>query len=194
MKLRTERLWTASLLSAVWFLALPGLALASESGGGRSELWLGIGKLTNLILVIAVLVWVGRKPLAAFFAGRTEAIREQLAEAQRARAEAETKLAEIEASMSSLDHELQQIKETAEKEAWDEYQRLLTVAEQDAAKTLERARREIEGMTRAAQIELKEHAASLSIQLATEKIRSEMTDEDRSRLLERFVAKVGGRG
>jgi F-type H+-transporting ATPase subunit b len=194
MKLRTERWWMALLLGAVWFLVLPGWAIAAEGEGGRSELWLGIGKLANLILVIAVLVWVLRKPLAAFFAGRTEAIREQLAEAQRARVEAETKLAEIEASMSSLDQELQQIKETAEKEAWDEYQRLMAAAEQDAAKTLDRARREIEGMTRAAQIELKEHAASLSIQLATEKIRSEMTDEDRHRLLERFVAKVGGRG
>jgi len=194
MKSRTERLWMTSLLGAVWFLALPGGVLAAEGEGGRSELWLGIGKLTNLILVIAVLVWVARKPLAGFFAGRTEMIRQQLAEAQRARVEAEAKLAEIEASMSSLDQELREIKETAEKEAWDEYQRLVAAAEHDAEKAIDRARREIDGMTRAAQMELKEHAAALSIQLATERIRNEMTQEDRNRLFERFVAKVGGRG
>lgn len=183
----------ALLLGAGIYLALPGFAAAAEGEGGRSELWLGIGKLANLILVIAVLVWVARKPLANFFAVRTQTIRDQLAEAQKARAEAETRLAQIEASMSHLDSELREIKANAEKESWEEYQRLAAIAERDAEKLVERARREINGMTRAAQTELKAHAAELSIQLAKEKIQTEMTEEDRRRLFERFVAKVGGR-
>jgi hypothetical protein len=75
MRSRTGHLWMALLLGAGIYLALPGFAAAAEGEGGRSELWLGIGKLANLILVIAVLVWVARKPLANFFAVRTQTIR-----------------------------------------------------------------------------------------------------------------------
>lgn len=193
MRSRFNRLLMTLALGACVWLALPALALAAEGQGGRSELWLGIGKLANLILVVSVLVYVARKPLANFFIVRTQTIRDQLAEAQKARLEAETRLAEIDASMSSLDTELREIRKTSEREAQEEYQRVVTTAERDAERILDRARREIDGMTRAAQIELQAHAAELSIQLAKEKIQNEMTEEDRKRLFERFVATVGGR-
>ena len=183
----------ALLLGALVCLTIPGGAWAAENEGGRSEWWLMLGKLTNLVLVIAVLVWVARKPLANFFAGRSQAIRDQLEEARKARLEAEARLAQIESSMSSLVDELRTIREAAEREAQEEYQRLVAVTERDAEKVVERARREIDGMTRAAQLELKEHVAELSVQLAQQKIQDEMTEDDRKRLFARFVARVGGR-
>ncbi len=192
MRLRAEQSWVASLLGVVVCLALPGIACAAEGAAGKSELWLEIGKTANLILVISVLVWVARKPLASFFAARTQSIRDQLAEAQKARQDAEARLVEIETAMSSLDRELREIREAAEQEAHAEYQRLVAAAERDAERTIERARREIDGMTRAAQIELKAHASELAVKLAEDMIRHEMTEEDRNRLFERFVAKVGG--
>jgi F-type H+-transporting ATPase subunit b len=145
------------------------------------------------LLVVGVLVWISRKPLSNFFSSRSQSIREELAEAQKARMEAESKLAEIELRMSRLDDELKEIANTAEKEAQDEYHRLLAAAEGDAQKIVERSKQEIEGMTRAAQMELKQHAAELSIQLAEDKIRSEITDADRERLFARFVTKLGGK-
>jgi F0F1-type ATP synthase membrane subunit b/b' len=193
MRLRTELRLTALLLGAVVCFLLPEVAWAGAAEESRSDLLLEIGKSANLLLVVAVLVWVTRKPLASFFAGRTQAIWDQLAEAQKARMAAEARLAEIESAMSSLDDELQQIRAAAEKEAQEESQRLTAAAERDAEKILDRTRREINGMTRAAQLELKVHASELSVQLAREKIQHEMTDDDRSRLFARFVAEVGGR-
>jgi F-type H+-transporting ATPase subunit b len=193
MRFRTERLLMTLPLGVIVCFALPGAAWAAQGEGGRSGLLLEIGKFANLFLVVAVLVWVARKPLANFFAGRTQAIRDQLAEAQKARLEAEARLAEIESAMSSLDDELRQIRQTAEKEAWEESRRLIAAAERDAEKILVRARREIVGLTRDAQLDLKKHVAELSVQLAEEKIRHEMTDDDRGRLFTRFIAKVGGR-
>jgi F-type H+-transporting ATPase subunit b len=183
----------AVMLGTLWFLAWPGGVFAAEETAGHSELVLNIGKLINLLLVLTVLVWAARKPLASFFANRTQAIRDQLAEAQKARQEAEAKLAQIESAMSSLDDELHQIRESANREAQEEYKRLVAIAERDSEKIVERARQEIEGMTRAAQLELREHVAELSVQLAKNKIQAEMTEEDRERLFDRFVSKVGGR-
>jgi F-type H+-transporting ATPase subunit b len=173
-------------------IAFPETALAAEEGS-RWGIWLDIGRIFNLLLVVAVLVWIARKPLSNFFSGRSQAIRDQLAEAQKARVEAEARLAEIESRMSHLDDELKEIAIAAEKEAQDEYTRLLAAAEQDAGKILERSKQEIEGMTRTAQQELKLHAAKLSVQMAEERIRSEITHADQERLFNRFVAKLGGK-
>jgi F-type H+-transporting ATPase subunit b len=171
---------------------VPAIAFAAEEGNKWGP-WLEIGKVLNLLLVAAVLVWALRKPLSNFFASRSQTIRDQLAEAQKARLEAEAKLAEIGSRMSRLDDEIHEIKLTAEREAKEEYQRLLTAAEQDADKIVERSRQEINGITRAAQQELKIHVAELSVQMAEEKIRGEITDADRGRIFSRFVTKLGGK-
>jgi F-type H+-transporting ATPase subunit b len=177
-------LWIAGVIF------LPGSVFAAEESS-KWGIWLDIGRFFNVALVIGVLIWVTRKPLANFFSGRSQTIREQLAEAQKARQDAEAKLAEIESRMSRLDDELRGIGNSAEKEAQEEYQRLVAAAEQDAEKTIERARQEIEGITRAAQQELKLHVAELSVKLAEENIRSGITDADHERLLARFVTKLG---
>ena len=174
--------------------ALPVTAFAAEEGGNKWGFLLLIGKMFNVGLVIFVLVWVGRKPLKEFFINRTQSIRDQLEEAQRARKEAETKLAELQERMRNLDQEVKQIRETAEREAKAEYDRLVAEAERDAEKIAARARQEIEATTRAAHLELKAHAAELSVRLAEEKIRKEITEEDRVRLFGRFVRDVGGKG
>jgi F-type H+-transporting ATPase subunit b len=175
-------------------LLLPQLAQASEGGEDKWGSLLIAGKFFNLAVVIAVLVWVARKPLANFYASRTAAIREQLEEAQTARLEAEAKLAEMQARMGRLDDELKQIRATGEAEGQEDYRRLLSEAEADSAKIVDRARQEIHGMTRAAEIELKGYAADLAVKLAEDRIRGEMTDEDRGRLFATFVTKLGDKG
>ncbi len=175
-------------------LSLPAVAFAAEEGGGKWGALLLVGRLFNVGLVVLVLVWLGRKPLKEFFVSRTQRIKEQLEEAQLAQQQADRRLAEIRARMSNLDEELKQIRENADREARAEYDRLVAEAGHEAERILARARQEIEAMTRTAQIELKAHAAELSIRLAEEKIRQEITDEDRGRLFGRFVRSLGGRG
>ena len=165
--------------------------LAAEGNEGGWGLWLLTGRVFNLAVMVAVLVWVARKPLANFFASRTEAIRDQLAEAQKARIEAEAKLAEIESRMSRLDQELGEMRTAAEREAQEEYRRLVEAAEAESRKIIDRARQEIDGMTREAFLELKAHAASLAVGAAEQRIRAHITDEDRARLVDAFVAGLG---
>jgi len=192
MKARTRScLVTLLLILSITALFPATLSAAEEGNRGWEGLWYHVGRVFNLVLVIAVVVWAARKPMSTFLADRSENIREQLAEAQRAREEAEAKLAEMESRMSGLDVELRELEASAEKDAKDEYARLLVEAERDADKVIGRARQEIEGMTRAAHMELREHAAELSVRMAEEKIREEMTEEDRSRLFARFVVDLG---
>jgi F-type H+-transporting ATPase subunit b len=174
------------VLAGCLFAARPLLAAeGAESGWG---IWLFVGRLFNLAVVVGLLVWVARKPLANFYASRTESIREQLAEARRARAEAEAKLAEIEGRMSRLDQELGEMKAAAEKDAEQEYRRLAEAADEEARKIIGKAKEEIDGITREAYLELKAHAAELAVSLAGQKIKGQITAEDRRRLFENFLA------
>jgi len=95
--------------------------------------------------------------------------------------------------MSRLEDELRALKASAEREAHDEHQRVLEEAERDAEKTLERARQEIGGLTRAALLDLKKHAAELAVQLAEERVRREIGEEDHRRLFAGFVSRLGDR-
>ena len=191
MKARIAKSWFPIFLFLACYMAQTGVVFAAEEAAKGWGPWLTVGRFINLVIVISVLVWAVRKPLSAFYAGRSQSIRDQLDEAQQARLEAEAKLAEMQSRMSRLDDELRELKAAAEKEAQEEYERLIAGAERDGEKIVERARQEIEGMTRAAQLDLKEHVAELSVQLAEEKIRREITDEDRSRLFTHFVTRLG---
>ncbi len=172
--------------------AFPETASAAEEDVAWG-VWLELGRLFNLALVIGILIWATRKPLGNFFSGRTRRIREQLEEALKARKDAEARLAEMEARMSRLDDELREIRHSAEMEAGLEYRRLVEAAEVEAEKTLERARTEIEGMTRTARQELKKQAAELAVKLAEESVREEISDADQERLMARFVDELGGK-
>jgi F0F1-type ATP synthase membrane subunit b/b' len=55
---------------------------------------------------------------------------------------------------------------------------------------LEQARREIELQTRIAKREILEHAADLSVQLATDRLKREVTPSDQARLAERYLEQV----
>ena len=189
MKTRQNRILVAALLAAV-LVSLPDSALAAEPGGDKWGVWLTIGRFFNLAVLIGILVRVGRKPVSAFFASRAQSIRERIAQAEAARRAAEAKLAEMEARMSGLDREIGELRAAAESAAAEEARRLLAEAERDAEKIVSRARVEIQGMTRAAQLELRSHAAELSVGLAESLIRREINDDDRKRLFGRFVATI----
>jgi F-type H+-transporting ATPase subunit b len=173
--------------------AFPEAAFAAEAANKWGIWRTVVGPFFNLFFVAGVLVWALRKPMATFFSQRTRAIQDQLAEAQEARRAAEAKVAEIESKMGRLDEELKEIKQNAEKEAQEEYARMNATAEHDVQKIVDRARQEIEGLTRAAQKELKAHIAELSVQMAEEKIRAEINDADRGRIFTKFVTKLGGK-
>jgi F-type H+-transporting ATPase subunit b len=153
----------ATLASWAGFLLLVQPVLASEGSEDKWGAWLTIGRFFNL------------------------------AEAQRARQEAEAKLSEMEMRMNRLNEEIEAIKLEAEIDARAEHDRLVAAAERDAAKIVERARQEIDGMTRAAHLELKSYVAELSVKMAEEKIRSEITGTDQSRLFSDFIGDLGGK-
>lgn len=188
MRIKAHQIALSVLLVLAGYLCAAEPLLAAERSEGGWGVWLFVGRVFNLAVVVGLLVWLVRRPLANFYASRSASIREQLADAQRARAEAETKLAEIESRMSHLDQELAEMKAAAEKDAEREYKRLADTADEEARKIIGKAREEIDGITREAYLDLKARAAELAVSLAEQKLKGQITDEDRRRLFENFRA------
>jgi F-type H+-transporting ATPase subunit b len=80
------------------------------------------------------------------------------------------------------------MKAAAEKDAELEYKRLVEAADEESRKIVGKAKEEIDGITREAYLDLKAHAAELAVTLAGQKIKGQITEEDRRRLFENFLA------
>lgn len=169
------------------------LAAAVEGEEAGWGWWFdGIGRAVNLLILFGIIYYFAREPLKNFFLKRRADIQREIRESRQAQAEAEKKLASIEERLKNLDSELAAMRAEAEREAALERRRILEEAERDAEKILSMARREITVLTRAAQKKLKEDAAQLSVELAEEQIRKEMTEQDEHRVVDRFFVKLSG--
>lgn len=181
----------ASLLGAA-LLAAPAVAIAAgggEHGGeghGGNALWHAL----NLILLVGVLVYVGRKPLQEFFSGRRREIETNLQRSAALLAESESRLGEWNRRMQRLDQEVEEIRQGARERAAAERDRILA----DAQVAAERVRRDagaaIEQETRRARNELRQEATALALDLASDLLRQRMTAEDRARLVDEFIQKI----
>lgn len=145
----------------------------------------------NFILLVVVLVYVLRKPLAQFFADRSSALERDLEEGRKALEAARAQLAEAEEKMRSLGKDIAAYKAAAVREQEAERERLHRAAEEEAKRVIASARAMIESATQAARLELKRAAASEAAALAERMIRERLDNAARARLVSRFLNRIG---
>jgi len=124
----------------------------------------------NFAIIVAVVLWAGRKFLPGMFRSRTASIQQALEEARAASQDANRRLADIETRLRQLDVEIGQMQATAEKEAAAEEGRIRTTAEEDIRKVVLAAEQEIATAAKQARRELSTHTAGLAIALAQQQI------------------------
>ena len=144
----------------------------------------------NFIIFVGVLYYFLNQPLRDYLATRSSAIRKDLVEAAELKAAAHSQLATIEQKLQALPGELSALRTRGAEEIKAEERRIAAQAAADRDRLLEQTRREIELQVRLAKKEILEHAADLSVQLATERIRKEVTPADQDRLVDRYLSQV----
>ena len=159
-----------------------------ESIGGMI---LGMGwPVANFIIFIGVLYYFLNQPIRQYLATRDSTIRKDLVEAAELRAAAAAQLQNIEQKLQALPGELANLRTRGAEDIKAEEQRIAAQAAADRERLLEQTRREIELQVRLAKKEILEHAANLSVQLATERIKKEVTPADQDRLVDRYLSQV----
>ncbi len=159
---------------------------AEEHGYLAGLMW----PVANFAILLFVLNKFLRAPLTEYLAGRSSQIRKDLVEAAALNTSATAQLAEVDRKLQALPGELAALKTRGAEEIVAEEERIASAAAADRARLLMQTRREIEVRLQAAQRELSDHAASLALQLAEQKLATDMTAADHTRLVARYVDQV----
>ncbi len=183
-----------------------GLQTGGEHGGGTVEsenasdvspepvrpepVWVVVARLLNFAVLVGVLVYFLRAPIARYLARRSSEIRGELAEAAQAREEAVAELASIERKMQALPGEIEALKARGAEEIAAEEARIRRSADAERERLLEQARREIELQLRAAERDLVRRASELIVGLASDRIKRAITEEDQKRLVDQYLAQI----
>jgi F-type H+-transporting ATPase subunit b len=166
---------------------------ASSEGVEEGWGWLGtVGRWTNLLVLFGLVFYFVRRPIGRFFRERRAGIRKEIEEAAADHQQVREQTLAVEERLRRLDEELAEIRRTAEREAEAERQRVIEQARLDADRILENARQEVGMLTRAAQKQLREYAARLSVDIAEARIRREVTPDDERRVVDRFLNDLAG--
>lgn len=176
----------------------PGEAVAehgAEEGAHAGEAhgaspWNLIGRIVNFALLVGTLVYFARGPLGRYVAERRSQVRSDLGTAEQMKRDASAQIADMEAKLQALPAELEALQARGREEIALEERRIRDLAESERARLVEQARRDIEQRVRIAKRDLVQHAAALAVNLAERKIRTHITDADRQRLVEQYLARV----
>jgi F-type H+-transporting ATPase subunit b len=186
------RTWIFGLFCSL----LPGLVFASDGGGHSSGgptqgQWVLLAfTVVNFLIFVGMFRYFTKAPLRDFLASRRKELVEAMAEASKAKAEAdrvkkeyEVKAAGLEKARAALISEIRGIaendREHAIQSATEASARLRQDVERTANSDLERAR-----------LELRAEAARLASEIATKEIESKMDPATRGRLLNEFLERV----
>ncbi len=190
------------LLALFVAVAASGLVAgaAVAAGGAKSEaeaLKETIFQGVNLLILLGVLFYFGRKPIVEFFASRRSSIQSELSEAADLLGQAEQRNSELQRRLVDLSSEVEEIRERATQRAEQEAERILADANAAAERIQRDAQAAVDQEVRRAQAKLREEAADLALELAARKLEESVGDADRERLLDEFITRIepgAGRG
>jgi F-type H+-transporting ATPase subunit b len=153
-----------------------------------------VAVLLNFVVLMLILYYAARKPLGAYLKARSDKVKDGLTEAKKLLEEANERLAEYSARLEKLDDEMTKLRE--EFVAAGEAERDRMVA--DAGAKAERMRRDAEVRLQQEFSQLREELRIETIEkavaAATKALSSQVTERDRTRLVDEYLAHIEHEG
>lgn len=172
-------------------VALPALASEGESGSSMMD---AIWQAVNLIMLLGVLFAVARKPISAYFAERRQQIQNDIATADKLFADGKRQFAEWQGKLVDLEREIETIHSETRRRAEEEREQIIAAAHDRAERIKSDAVTAIDQELRRAQEELRDEAATLAVDLATQMLDEQVDERDRDRLVDEFITRVEPNG
>jgi F-type H+-transporting ATPase subunit b len=166
------------------------LASGDEHAGDDQALRDTLYQALNLALLLGVLIYFGRKPIAEFFETRREGIASELNDAAELLRQAEQRNSELQSRLVALGSEVDGIREDAGRRAEEEAERILAGARATADRIRRDAHAAVAQELRRAQTLLHDEAADLAMEIAARKLTEQVSDADRDRLVDEFILRI----
>jgi len=179
-------------LGAAALLFAPAAAIASEGGGGHGGYnWKELGfAFINFAVFLGGLIYLLRKPVREFLSHRRASLADNLDEATRLKAEAQARLADLEARLANLDQERERLLAQYRDEGEREKQRLTENAQRSAAAIRREAKFLLEQHTRELRGEIRRRAVDAALALADRILREQLRADDRARLADEYIVQL----
>jgi len=156
------------------YYILASLELPAWANYPGLEAW----KFFNLFVFIGVMIYILRRKISEALAGRRDAIKQELVDAQQRRESALARVTEADKFLGRLDADVQSLHEHAKQEAESERQRLAAATKRELEKLDQQARRETETADKLARKQLRQFFAKRSIDVARDTVTRQMKPED----------------
>ena len=169
--------------------------LAAEGPNGRFlpsdilEFWWSAGAF--FVVLIALLVKV-RPLVTKGLAARSEGIRDELVEAERARVDAEAELSALRSKLGSSDAEQQRIAQEATETAERVKTDLMARADQDAIEAKQRAQAELAASTGQASADIQAVIADQATTATESVVMANLDNQTHADLIDRYIEQVRG--
>jgi F-type H+-transporting ATPase subunit b len=149
-------------------------------------------KFLNLIIFIAIMVYLLKKPLTTAFKAKRETIRAELIKAEEEKQAALAKLTSAEAKLARIESESEEIAERAKQEASEEKARIAKETADEINRLQAQATSEIERKSQQVRLQLRRFSAEESVRLAEEKIKQNINAAKDAELVKANIKSIGG--
>ncbi|MEY3012608.1 MAG: hypothetical protein RIT45_1343 [Pseudomonadota bacterium] len=174
-----------AVLAALVALTTPAVALA-----GDFKFTIHGFYILDFVVFLGIIVYFGRKPIAAMLDNRYREVVAEIEEARALRESAQAKFDEYKARLEHLEEELAAMLTDVRKGTRSEVERILA----DARATTERITAEeaarLSQESKRIREELAAHAATTALQLAETELKQKLTEEVQQQLVQRTLAEL----
>jgi F0F1-type ATP synthase membrane subunit b/b' len=185
-------LWRLPAL-ALAFAFTTGTLAAAEATGAAEKSAENVFKWIHFAIIVIAAYWLFKKVLPPHIRRHADEISAAITKATAAKAEAERKLKEAAAKLTTLQQEVARFREQAQKDTAAELDRLRGMTKSDLEKVALAVKAEIESAERAARVELKVLAAKLAVDRAQSLVAKQMTPALQDAMINNFMQTLQGR-
>jgi F-type H+-transporting ATPase subunit b len=168
--------------------------LHASTGGGNPEEgknWVGFGwRAFNFIVLAGLLYWLMAGKVKDFFGSRQNDVKTTLQGLAVAKEEAEKKFAEYNARLDKATEEIEAMAEMIRRQGLAEKERIIADAERAAEKMKDDARKRMDHEMKMARQDLRNEAVRLSVEMAQEILKQNITATDHAALVGDYIDKV----
>ncbi len=143
--------------------------------------------LINLTLLLGLLTYVARRPLADALSNRAASIKKEITDAARSRDEAQQRFDELEARLSGFEADVAKMHAEAAEDAKVAAAALIERAHAEADRIKLGAERSIRDETTRARTALRDDAVRLAVQLAEDTLKAKVKAADQQNLAKEFL-------
>lgn len=155
--------------------------------------WTFIAQILNLFIQVYLIKRFLFKPINEMLAKRKAMADAEISDATKAKEEAIAMRTEYEQNMQDARTKASEILSSAQKTAAIQSEEILKEANAQAAALKEKAEKDIAQEKRKAVNEIKDEIGGMAVEIAGKVIEREISEEDHTKLIDEFIANVGGK-